>query len=218
MRMQQREHCIMKRDSNGITYSGIHSTTRLEDWCLFVHGMFLIEGYYETSNEREMLEMLFIEYTRNGRAIRRVFHRCTFSFIGFTLSQIQQTMAHLISPKPNGIEFAFFGCQVLLDGKKVSYVFPTPSYRVPLEIWSIQGAVHTGVYARYNLQEAHIEVKGETKEFSDLYRWKILTRRHSLPMSYSDFQAAMTLSSFKQVEETQEVVPPYQIVIEDIEV
>lgn len=211
----QREYSMIHKEPNG-TYSGIESKIRIEDWCVFVRGIFLIEGYYETSDEREMIEMLFIEYCRNGRVIRRVFSQCTFSFIGFSVEEILRFMSHLVSVKPGNIEFGFFDCRVLLDGERFNYGFPRPSYRVPSEIWAQPSLVHTNVFARYHLKEARIEVKGESKEFSDDYQWRILTRRSKIAIDFVDFQAAMILSMLKQSKPSPPT-PSYRIVIDRVD-
>jgi hypothetical protein len=205
-----------KMQSKQCVFSGMESITRVEDWSIFVRGMFMIEGYYETIDEIELLEMLFMVTAREGRMIRRVFKQCTFSFIDFTHEEITRLMAHLVSVKRGNIQFAFFNCRVLLNGERFEYLFPQPSYTVPNELWSLGNIVRHNLFARYHLKDARIEVKGESKEFFDLYQWKMLSRRSKTKIDFTDFQAALILSRLNIAKSTP-LHPSYRILIEDVD-
>lgn len=208
---------IKKMQSKQGMFSGVSSTTRVEDWSIFVQSMFMIEGYYETSDESEMLELLFMVHSREGRIIRRVFTQCTFSFIDFTHDELFRLMKHLVSIKTGNIQFAFFNCRVLLNGERIDYPFPLPTYMVPIELWSNTNIVRHNLFARYHLKDARIEVKGESKEFFDMYQWKMLSRRSKTKIDFTDFQAALILSRLTHGKAAATPLPTCSIIIEDVD-
>jgi len=188
------QHIVHNKDG---TFSGIQSVSCFQRICIFVDSCFTIGGYYE-AEEDELIELLFVYYKMNdGVVFRRLFERCSFSFVGFTRAQIDDVMQKLSGARHR---YSFTECKVLCDGAVLdNYALPERDALGELPPLIRQAAAKMNRENQYNLKEMTIETKHEKDNFNQVYHqlmklnraWRKGTRsykkrRLSLPFDTSN--------------------------------
>jgi len=162
------QHIVHNKDG---TFSGIQSVSCFQRICIFVDSCFTIGGYYE-AEEDELIELLFVYYKMNdGVVFRRLFERCSFSFVGFTRAQIDDVMQKLEGKRrPSHLWYSFFQCTVWSDGVELeNYPLYTTNLRETMPEPIRKAAIKSGRENEYNLREMTIDAKCEKIQFNEAY-------------------------------------------------
>lgn len=177
----KREYTNMVRHSNG-TFSGIHSTTVYEEIYIFKESQFNITGYFKAGHE-ELIELLFLSYTKRGVVVRRIFEDCTFSFTDFTRQEIDDVMHKLTRQKrPSRLRYSFKNCRVLSDNVELENYPLREDEASTVLIDSLkrnkkQEGTYTNVRIHYNLEEMTYFSPKEPPNFCSEYHNHMKKRR-----------------------------------------
>lgn len=177
----KRDYTNMVRHSDG-TYSGVHSTTRLECFTVFRESQFTITGYYKTEQE-ELIELLFLWHSKGGVVVRRIFDECVFSFIDFSREQIDDVMNKIGGrQKPSHLSYSFTNCKVLSDGVEIpDYPLKrdaTTTFLLETMPTTIKtAATRKNIQIRYNLRKLTYYSPKERPTFFDEYHHLMKTKR-----------------------------------------
>ena len=183
-------------NKNG-TISGVRSVSSVERICIFTDSVFTIAGYHD-ADEEELVELLFVYYIMPDNVVpRRIFERCVFSFVGFTLGQIDDVMSKLTRRKrPGNLYYSFLHCKVLSDGMEIL------DYSLPEDIVANEILRNMPDYVRmaalkpdckneYNLLEMTVSTKNDkdskfNQDYHELMKLRRATRLTTSMTSYGD--------------------------------